>query len=225
MRHFAEQMSAGPLNQFLLPFAKKDAVLEESFVLKNLLTRGWQSITQIDQGHFYLDGNFSFALGYKRGKKQKPLWIAVASIATGKISKEYQSALVNRGVETNYDPQLPLVVQLQGPSRWSYTSDRHLPQAKKVLRKFKWERSLVALVLDWAERNNVPSVHLVPSELVQQMNITEPTDEDEPDKTENRRRLKEAERLYMRYNVTAKRMGFKRQGEGFFKKEIRQEIA
>ncbi len=200
---YGREMSEADLNGFLAPFAKSNAVLDETFVFKGKLHRGMQRLDDDGNCIYYLDGQYSFALGYLRGKKQRPLWVAVTSFATDEIASSYKESLVSSGVETDYNSILPLIVQIQGAADWSFENKAMHRDAKKVLNKLRWEKALIALLLNWAEKNRVPAVYLLPSSM-------------------NRHRYNEdcTGRLHMRYDVTARRMGFVQDGKGFYKKVV-----
>ncbi len=205
MRQYAEEMTRGDLDEFLRGFAKRGVILDGRFVLLSFLSKGWQAITSQGQGHFNVDGNFSFALGYQKPGVNRPLWIAVASIATARIASEYRSMLADEEIETDYEPDKPLIVQLQGPGTWNYDNEAAFPEATDALSKLKWERALVGLVVDWAQKSKAGPVYILPGKYNLGLDNTNKD---------------EVERFKMRYDVTALRMGFRRQGEGFYKKEI-----
>src|SRR3989344_500009 len=201
---YCHEATTNDLCRMLSPFAKDGVVLDEKFVLKDVLGKKQEHIDANGDGLFCTDGQYSFALGYLRGKDEKPLWIAVASFATDEVASRYRTSLFKRGVETDYECNLPLIVQIQGPAVWSYDNREKYKDAKKILAKLRWEKAMLKLLLDWAEQNSIPALYLLPSKMNQHRNISKNIDDS----------------LHIRYDVTAKRMGFIQQGEGFFKKEI-----
>lgn len=190
------------VNRVLPLFAKEDTALDEKFVLKGILGKKQDHIDKKGDGFFCADGQYSFVLGYQRGREKKPLWIAVASFVTDEISSSYRTSLFKQGIETDYECNLPLIVQIQGPAVWSYDNGEKYKDAKRVLAKLRWEKALLKLLIDWAEQNSIPALYLLPAKMNRYRDLTKDINH----------------RLYLRYDVTAKRMGFVQQGEGFFKR-------
>jgi len=139
-------------------------------------------------------------LGYPRGRQAKPLWIGVVSFFLGLNPDNY---IVEK---TGFNELLPIIVQIQGPADWSYDAYRKYKDAKRILGTLRWEKALVTIVLGWAERNRIPAVYLLPSLLNK---YRDPDNYSGPD---NRNK-----KLFMRYDVTAKRMGFELQENGLFR--------
>ncbi len=136
-------------------------------------------------GDFARDGAAGFILRTKSQRKQdKFLDLAM-------ICFNFPSA-------TNENP---LIVQLQtfspkiNPSEDA--ADLLKEEAKLVLEKFRWEKALVALMLEWARRERFPFVYLQPG-------------------SQNRYCGSglTMERAKLRYDVTAKRMGFREVDKG-----------
>lgn len=83
-----------------------------------------------------------------------------------------------------YDESIILVRQIQG-----------VPGRQKELRPFRWEKMLLQILIDWAKQNGFKRIDVVRAKDTGWYN-----------KHENTERNK---RLYMKYDVTARRMGFK----------------
>ncbi len=91
----------------------------------------------------------------------------------------------------------PIIQQLQ-VVKHKYISQQELTLS--TLQLFHWERALVYLVLDWAYINRFPAVYLQPAEMNQWV----------------KRGNLPLERAKMRYDVTAERMGFRKDQNGLY---------
>lgn len=190
---FAERISNDGLDQAIKSFAKSDFP-KEKFVLCAVPRDEFRSKNAKTTGKFVVDGEYSLVLGYLREKQAEPLWIGIVSFFLG-LEDDHRIAK-----ETGFTEPFPLIVQIQGAADWSYDTEEKYEDAKRVLRKLKWERALVTMVLEWAEENGIPAVYLLPSSL----NLYWGSDE----RNKN---------LHMRYDVTAKRLGFQLQENGLFR--------
>ena len=193
---FVEIVNQNGLDQQIRSFAKTDKPLREEFVIQAVLDRVTKDVDVEGNGRFWFDGDYSLALGYLRGKRAKPLWIGVVSFSLGSDAPDWDSFVKNAG----FREPLPVIVQIQGPAHWSYDSDAKYNDAKKILRRLRWTRALVSMVLQWAESAGVPAVYLLPSSL---------------NRFYHDGSLSRDKRLHMRYDVTAKRMGFEQEGPLF----------
>ena len=201
---FAERLNGDGLAERIQKFAKTDAPSEE-FVLKAVLKGGSAKLNDDGSGKFYLDGDYSFALGYMRGKRRtESLWLAVISFSFGP-EVEYSAAL-----EVELERKDPLIVQIQGLSKHYHSSEKKYYEGRRVLRQFGWERALVGLVLEWAESVQIPSVYLLPS-LKNRYRYKNPR---------TLQNIQLNERLHMRYDITARRMGFQKVENGLFRAMI-----
>lgn len=192
---FAERINNDGLDQTVKSFAKAGC-LEEKFVLRAASRRDLALNNSIATGKFFVDGDYLIALGHLQEKQAEPLWIGIISFELGLPSSHY---IVK---ETGFTAPLPLIVQVQGAARWSYDTDEKYTNAQEVLARLKWEKALVTVLFRWAEENSIPAVYLLPSSLNLYYH----------DGTEDR-----DVRLHMRYDVTAKRMGFKLQTNGLYR--------
>lgn len=194
---FADRVSHDGLDQTIKSFAKYEP-LEERVVLHAVSGNNYNDVDIEGDGRFYLDGDHTLALGFLQGEQAKPLWIGVVSFSLGSEVGKYSTELVEK---LGSLPSLPVIVQIQGPTRHTYSTKEKYEDAKKVLGQLRWEKALVTLTLKWAEYMGIPAVYLLPSSL-------------------NKYRIgpdDRNEKLHVRYDVTAKRLGFRPVESGLFK--------
>jgi hypothetical protein len=205
---FVAKVDNDGLSQTIKSFAKLGP-LEERFQLHAVLHRdGYQhiDINQKGDGQFYLDGDYTLALGFLRGEQVRPLWIGVLSFSLGSNVGKYSEEVAEK---LSFDSSLPVIVQIQGPTHGSYDVDEKYEDAKMVLGKLNWEEVLVTLHLEWAEYAGIPAVYLLPSSMNKyRRGLDDPLDpDDDRDK-----------RLHVRYDDTARHLGLQLDDEsGLFK--------
>lgn len=148
-------------------------------------------------GHNFLDSPENFCAdeqyGFLLGKEEEnPLWLAGVT-----FQLPYYQA-INTG---------PTIIQLQA---FSYIIPEDMQdqrricqiltrkaEAVKTLQQMRWEFFLVDVVMEWAMKVGFPVVYLQPGS----QNLYTKSDHGQP--------LLPPERAYLRYDVTAKRYGFK----------------
>lgn len=195
LRDFVDGMNRNGLDTTINTFSKSEGELSEKFILGTVSQRRMRHISRKGDGLFYFDGDHALTLGYlRRSRNQvRPLWFGVISFSSTVDMHEYSQELIEK--KESISPA-PIILQLQGPADWSYDSRVKYENAKKVLGKLRWEKALVTMVLKWAESTAIPVVYLLPSSL-NEYRTTVPNP-----------KLNLNQRLHMRYDVTAERMGF-----------------
>jgi hypothetical protein len=199
---FTHDISGQHLTDFMLHY-KKDGLPSDSytFQLKPVLgscdriveTEGW--------GSFYMDSPRGFALGIREPAASRTLWIATTGISVGQELNFYDP--VDRQSlkdKMDFPYPFPIITQLQGPGKVdTYLGDAlKREQANRALGKYRWEKALIGIVLEWAQTQGIPAVYLLPA-------------------NKNHWLLPEREEsLHIRYNVSAERMGFRMQPNGLY---------
>ena len=198
MERFAEYLSGDPLTSYMSRLRKNDQEDNHEFFLKGVNARHYSVIERRFQGEFYMDTYHAFALGIKDSTRDRPLWIGVVSFLLGKDLDFYSSYLED--VMNEFENPCPIIVQLQGANDETYCTTSDYEEAKQVLNKYKWERALIGIVSKWAQATNAAGVFLLPG-------------------YENRWSYKfddEGQKLHLRYDVSARRMGFRMQPNGLY---------
>lgn len=202
---FAGDISGQVLNDYMQLFAKDCMITNREFTLKTVFNpRKTDVIEDEGMGEFYLDGDFSLALGIKSHiVPENKTWVGITSFCLGRGVENYIPYGKNHLTDTMpFRYPHPVIVQIQGPSPIAYGREyrRELYyEALSVLQDYKWERALIGLTLDWAREEGIPSVYLLPA-----------------DKNRWAKSSEQMERLEMRYDVSAKRLGFKLQPNGLY---------
>jgi hypothetical protein len=215
--HVPEPISLNSLNRSLFEFTdkflgldvtgfmreyKKDNLLPDSntFLLKPVLGNYDRTIEGKGWGSFYMDSPRGFALGIRQPKIDQTLWIAITGISVGQELDSYDTEHPGLEGKMNFPYPFPIITQLQGPHRMeTYPGDNlKREQANSALGKYRWEKALIGIVLEWAQAQGIPAVYLLPA-------------------NKNRWLLPEREEgLHMRYDVSAERMGFRIQPNGLY---------
>lgn len=180
-----EVNSSGEISPFTLEYFSEKA-------------RGWISR---EWGNFYLDAPRGFFLVWKTPVKDgqgHPFTVAGISFSI----KGFDSIEQSRYPRLNLDCLKKgdvLVAQIQGQKGLSR-------KGLDELNKLKWERALLQTVVDWAQRAGLPRVLVAPSANNHWLNhaYCQQTKDELED-------LKE--RLFLRYDVTARRCGFRQEAE------------
>jgi len=191
---------SGNINNLISEFKKKDADLPEGlFVLSSPSTQreNYFTPTNSQDGRFYADGNFGFALGHLRDGD--PLWLAAVSFCESDDLRADRHYFPKAHVSSDYFSNCPLIVQIQACEH-PFRQNGHLrEEAREIMAKIRWEKLMITLVTDWAAENHMPAVYLLPGEFNRYCG----------ERLEFRRAL-------MRYNVTAERMGFIKEASGLY---------
>lgn len=202
---FSNDLS-GPRLTEIMSFYRKEGLAPDStsFFLEPMLEARAVQIGNDGWGRFYMDTNRGLALGVRGPRSRETLWIGVAGIALGNELDRYEMP-GDRAGRMSFPYQFPVIAQLQGPNRYTYepretpaSGSRKYKKAVEVLSKYKWERAMIDIVLEWAQQQRVPAVYMLPGKL---NHWASP---------------RRAEQLRMRYDVSAERMGFRMQPNGLY---------
>lgn len=194
LRGISASFLPGLVEQYLKPEAESDP---GRFCTSGPLQPGTNNLHFRDESYTYLDGSFGFALGYRT--KNRLTWLAATSFSSyyePKIMDEIDGKPVSL---VNLDkPEGPFIKQLQ--SYYYYRDDYSLDPDKnpkslqsEIFKGIHWEKLLVALVSHWADVLGFGAVYI--QQARKNHYYTEVDD-----------RYK---RFIMRYDYTAKRLGFK----------------
>jgi len=151
---------------------------------------GW--ISQ-DWGNFYLDNPRAFFLTNKLSPEDDDFALAGISFAIVNLDRidQVKYPQMNTGYLSKGDI---LVSQIQ-------VQDDISSRGVAELKKIRWEKKLLGTVVSWADEFLFSRVLVVPAANNYWLNLC-------PDQTE---REKMEQRLFMRYDVTATRLGFRRE--------------
>lgn len=210
LQEFSKNMSGTKLNELMTRY-KKEGVPPNShqFTLRNLYGKGTHIIEFGGYGKFFMDSERGLALGIKNLKDKNTVWIGVAGIAIGKELDFYNRDAPEESIKglMNFTYQFPIITQLQGPGAKTYldeyaSANKHSEaiyrEAVKALGKYKWERALIDIVLEWAVSQKIPAVYLLPGNMQRWY----------PDEHK--------EAYDRRYDVSGQRMGFRMQPNGLY---------
>ena len=204
MQSFAEYVSGDALTDYMRGFKKDPEEEDHSFQLHASNGRQYTIIDAWSDGEFFLDGNHAFALGVDRLYQERLRWVAVVGFFTGgdfDNELNYYS-LKFRDTMATLEKPAPVIVQLQGANDETYKETGSYPAAREVLAKYKWERALIGMVEKWAQATGANRSFVMPSDNIKWMLADHP------------------ERLKLRYDVSAQRMGFKMQSNGLYGKSL-----
>lgn len=148
-------------------------------------------------GNFFLDAPRGLLIQAKSDHVQKEESSAVAGIAFSVVGLDS----IDPGRYPNLDflclkPGDILVAQIQAQKGLGW-------EQREKLKELKWERSLLGAVFDWAERAGFPRVLVVPA--ANNYWLTDASCQDIRPSLEKR--------LFLRYDVTARRCGFQQERE------------
>lgn len=184
-------------NDFMAGFLKPGAVpFERQFQFSTVSGRENSAYHPggKNEGWFYLDSNHSLFMGFSDAESGYT-YFAVGSFISGKHGRNA------------YSCNFPIINQLQGVDLRSYGQDNgryfKFATARNLMSRYRWEKALVALIVDWAQSEQIHSVYLLPGSLNRYFH-------------KSRIKPEFAESLYMHYDVTAKRMGFRLQQNGLY---------
>lgn len=149
-----------------------------------------------DPDDIYVDGTHGFALGYKTSGAVKPIWLAFTGIA---MLDEERNKITKTLDYKNAELLYPVIRQLQVLTKTADGIER--PGKQEILgalRGLRWERLMISAVTRWAEFADFARVYLQPAEKCRWAGS------------------EEFERYKLRYDVSAKRSGFKKAPSGYF---------
>lgn len=197
LERFVQLRSGSWIQEYMKSFQKKEAkensyIFSVSFVGKN------GKPEEDEQSRFVMDTDQGLALGIRDDSGEKTIWIGVVGILYTKDTEKNDSRGLYRGYPRNH----PIIAQIQGASTYSYSADEYKQEkprkAKEALIQYKWERSLVGLVLEWANEEKLPAVYLLPSY------------------KNHWYREGRKDAFHLRYDVSAQRIGFRMQPNGLY---------
>ena len=202
---FADDFSGPKLTEFMSFYRKEGPSPDSStFFLRQVLKRATVSIENEGWGRFYMDTDRGLALGVRGPRNRNTLWLGVAGIALGNELEGYEIPDNVKG-RMSFPYQFPVIAQLQGPDKHAYgyrsTGAEKHKRAIEVLSRYKWERAMIDVVLEWAQEHGIAAAYMLPAELNHWWYASS---------------LVREERLRMRYDVTAQRMGFRMQPNGLY---------
>lgn len=93
------------------------------------------------------------------------------------------------------DNPYPVISQLQGPSNWNYKDEKKYHQALAIAGGYKFDRALIGLFIDWAIKQQLAGLYLIPAEYNYYFYDTSDSDR--------------KKRMKMRYNISGKKMEFR----------------
>ena len=210
---FAERVNSQGLTERIQRYVKPGVSLGEVFTLGTRFEMGW--LIDKKSGTVFLDGYYSLILEFRRNERAKiPLRIAVLGFSFGPDIK-YGTEKID------FEEKDPLMVQEQGVSKEAFLLEhdgrgnkrynlKKYYEVRRVLRKFHWDLFLLDLFCQWAQENNFSTAYFLPHRLNDYF-MKEP---------ENDKERKRNQRIALRYKVFPKRMGFKKDTRGFWKKDL-----
>lgn len=227
LAQFCQGISGRDLNNFMRSFAKEDYSRSDNFSLKPISQKGPETVEKDRMGRFYFDGDYGLALGVDSHLvKGDKLWVAVSSFCVGNGIDEYNPNENSPLKGTMpYPYPHPVIVQIQGPSVKNYDSTEYgrksnyglHQEAISVLKHYKWERAMVSLILQWASQSQIHTVYLLPAEKSRWLEKYCKCREDKGQSCSHCDEIKARKpKLEMRYDVSAKRLGFKLQPNGLY---------
>lgn len=138
-------------------------------------------------GLFFTDGDFGFALCSEEESQQR-LGLCVVSFSLGRDLPRHNP----RAMLLNIPWDLLVIHQIQGPTSEA-TFAREREEALPILGKFRWEKVLVLLMMEWAKENKY-SLGILPAEENNYVAFGKIS----------------LEKAKMRYDAVAKRLGFRK---------------
>ncbi|MDO8658645.1 MAG: hypothetical protein Q7K55_07920 [Candidatus Levybacteria bacterium] len=152
----------------------------------------------------FIDGCYGFILCL-RPKGDKPLFLAATSFLLANHSTDYSPWL-----RFHYnDLPTPVVVQLQAQhdtTNFTKTEPERKKLADDTLSRFRWEHALLALDVQWARSVGLPAIHVLPGSQNHYFNYF---------KGKGREKS-----VKIRYDISARRCGFKQDDEGLYTLEL-----
>lgn len=190
--------------------------------MQDEITPQYRSLSRKD-AKFYIDGDLGFGLGLQLPQSKHPAWLCIASFSMeGSLPAYYHNTIsyfrrehqeydsleaILNNVRTKYkECDGPIIVQLQGVSKGingihgTYKNNGRYLEAADILNKIRWEHALIKLCSTWTEQAGFEKMHILPGE----------------DIAWNRAHDKYLPGFKARYNGTAKKMGFKKDPNGFY---------
>lgn len=172
--------------------AKESATITpESFFISGPLFHGYESCLRSDKIGFCLDGRWGFALGF-RDTTNQVIWLAGIGFAI-----PYKTDWLGIKGTPKLFSNAPLVLQIQACAQ---LNSEQKQVARSTLEQFRWEKTLLSLITEWAACAKMPAVYVQPGERNSYV-------------TDGRLPLKRAK---LRYNTTAHRSGFTKTPQGFY---------
>lgn len=184
--------SSGLVGTLVSDHIKKGATITpESFFISDPLFYGQQKCLRSDNARFFLDGLWGFALGF-RDTTDQVIWLAGIGFTIPDKTDWLDTKSTSRPFSN-----APLVLQIQACTQVGL---RQGGIARSTLEQFRWEKTLLSLVTEWAARAKMPAVYVQPGERNEYV-------------TDGRLPLKRAK---LRYNTTAHRSDFIKTPQGLY---------
>jgi len=192
LEEFCNSLAEIGIDRFMERFKKKSGQ-HLSFTLKPY-SIGYDPSDRQESIYFYKDGKHSLFLGVK-GEGDDPIWVGICGIRMTHDFKEYYNKLGSNSHFKSTSYKLPCVVQIQGKKSLHSKEDKLLDLA---VSSYKWERALAFFATEWARIEGFPAFYMLPAE-----------------KNAWNNKIRESNFL-LRYDVTARRLGFRMQENGLY---------
>ncbi len=197
LKDFSASFNQEELNALVAPYIRDKSLLQDgNFHLTSDYAIGKGNTSfyhHIDTNIFNSDGVHSLVIGYKKRSQRAIRWFANTSFSVGEEARNYN------GLDFNKD--LPLILQIQGSSPTEYSLDwGRYQEALALLRKLRWEPVLLKLLKGWATSEDIPMIYLLPGDKNKWIGTN----------------WKRKQLFHLRYDVAAKRSGFKMQENGYW---------
>jgi hypothetical protein len=189
LTNFSQQFPNHPWFQELVTsYTKPDAIIPfGEYSISPSLKKGYNFLT--GGGNTYNDGNYGLVLGVQEPGEKQNLWLAALGFDVGIW------ALAD-GSRKSY--MFMKQLQAYDYKDMSLSGTQNLDQ-KVILNKLRWEHLLVALGISWASGVDIDQAVIQPANRNKYY-----------EKSGTGEREAWQKRLKMRYDVTASRMGFKK---------------
>lgn len=190
---FLGKMNCGRLHELVVEHKKSGLQRDvEGFVVSKPLPQGSVNMSPPRRSKFYVDGVHGFGLGFRQYEDEHPLWLAVTSFSRGVDIPAVIHSPAGKSL------RWPVIMQLQGPSWYTYANSNNKEKASEILSQIQWERLLVNVIMEWAYEVNAPDLYMLPGSMNRWVG---PANQ---------------ERFKLRYDKTAERMGFRKRPNGMY---------
>lgn len=194
---YASQKSPQEMTNDLTPFIKRKETLPPGDFSLLPVTGSGTNYSESD-GYMWADGKLGFLLAYQKPDDQYEYKLASVTFSSSTNLLYYWPQIDN----TRIVPNSIMIQQLQAYYYFKTKSGSAKQVASQdVLKRLKWERYLVNTTTNWARENSLKAVYIQPAELNDYKDAFDDT---------------EQSRFKMRYDITAERMGFKKDAQGLW---------
>ena len=137
----------------------------------------------------FVDGTHGFALGCQKKDSGKTLWLAMMGLGFLEEGTNH----VTTHIKNNPHQIFPVIRQLQVlTSSANKIEKKEKSEILAELHDLRWERILITNVVNWARKSSFQKIYSIPAEKCRWA------------------RKEDLERYKIRYNTSAKRLGFKK---------------